>query len=80
MQVENMTLNFEKPSRTGTSDIQVLMYFNRGSLPWQGLKANSKKEWLGLSDLGHRWHSITMRYHEYHEWMMRLDQNGCLMN
>ena len=22
----------------------VLMYFNRGCLPWQGLKANSKKE------------------------------------
>ena len=26
---------------------EVLMYFNRGSLPWQGLKANSKKEHLG---------------------------------
>ena len=26
--------------------IEVLMYFNRGSLPWQGLKANSKKEHL----------------------------------
>jgi hypothetical protein len=22
----------------------VLMYFNRGSLPWQGLKANTKRQ------------------------------------
>merc|ERR1712083_360195 len=33
----------EGKNLTGTARY-VLMYFNRGSQPWQGLKANSKKE------------------------------------
>ena len=39
---------------------KVLMYFNRGSLPWQGLKANSKKEHLANSRLGRLSHASWM--------------------